>query len=80
MAKLTKGQIEGIRLLADLFVLEDITKQVMPKVFNAEQIEQFKQHMKVESPIPFEAGEELKRQIVEVRREWKARLESGDWS
>lgn len=79
MAKLTKCQIEGIRLIADLFVIEDITKQVMPTVLNAEQLEQFKQHMRKGCPELYEAHEELKRQIVDVRRIWLEKLKEDNW-
>lgn len=79
MTKLTKGQIEGIRLLADLFVLDDLTKQVMAKTLNADQLEQFKQHMKAKCPELTEAGKELKRQIVDARRVWKEELEKDNW-
>jgi len=78
MAKLTKGQIEGIRLLADLFVLDDLTKQVMSTMLTPAQLEQFKQHMKAKCPEMTEAGEELKRQIIDARRVWREELEKDD--
>lgn len=75
MAKLTKGQIEGIRLIADLFVIDDIIKNVFnkdPKL--APYSEELRKHLQNKVLMPFKAQEELQRQIKIVRREWLERL------
>ena len=75
MAKLSKGQIDGIRLIADLFVIEDIIKNVLnkdPQI--APYSEKLRNHLQSKVPAPFEAEKELHRQIKLVRREWMARL------
>lgn len=79
MPKLTKGQIEGIRLLADLFVLDDITDKVMKPMLTADQIANFKAHIKARCPEITEAGEELKRQIAESRQVWIEQLRKDEW-
>lgn len=71
MPKLTKGQTEGIRMIADLFVYQDMTKEVMSKMLTAEQLAEFKRHMQTKMPVIHEAGEELKRQVLQVRSEYR---------
>lgn len=74
MKKLTKTQIETIRLVADFLVIGDITDNVFAKMFTPQQLEDFKAHMKKTSPIAFLAGQELNKQIKEVREVWKQHL------
>jgi hypothetical protein len=71
MNRLTKQQIEGIRLVADFLVIGDITDEVMAKVLTDKQLSDFKQHMRTSAPVPFEAGQELQRQIKEVSQIWR---------
>jgi len=70
MKKLTKGQIEGIRLVADYLVIGDITDKVMSKMMTEQELTAFREHIKKSSPMPFAAGAELNLQIKEVRAEW----------
>lgn len=74
MKKLTKSQIETIRLVADFLVIGDITDNVFAKMFTPQQLEDFKAHMKKTSPDSFLAGQELNKQIKEVREVWKQHL------
>lgn len=74
MKKLTKSQIEGIRLVADFLVIGDIADKVMSKMMTPQQLSDFKEHMKKSCPEPFAAGEELTRQIKDAREVWKAEL------
>lgn len=70
-----KGQIDGIRLIADLFVIDDIIKNVFskdPKL--APYSEELRKYLQNKVPMPFKAQEELQRQIKLVRREWLERL------
>lgn len=78
MSKLTKCQIEGIRLIADLFVYRDMTNEVMAKILTPEQLTQYKQHMERSMPVIHETGEELKRQILLVRAEYRELLLKDD--
>lgn len=81
MVKLNKGQIDGIRLIADLFVIDDIIKNVFNKDPEfARYSEKLRKHLQNKVPMPFEAGEELQRQIKLVRREWLERLKNDpEW-
>lgn len=74
MKKLTKTQIETIRLVADFLVIGDITENVLAKMFTPQQLEAFKAHMKQTCPITFLAGQELNKQIKEVHEVWKQNL------
>lgn len=74
MKKLTKSQIEAIRLVAEFLVIGDITEKVMPKIMNAQHLDDFKKHMQHQCPEQFAAGAELNRQIKEAREVWKTEL------
>ena len=77
MKKLTKGQIEGIRLIADLFVIDDMIKNVFNKdPALAKYSKQYREHLQKEVPTIFMAEAELKRQIELVRKEWRNNLEN----
>ncbi|HFQ5182516.1 TPA: hypothetical protein ACGUW2_004537 [Vibrio vulnificus] len=71
MPKLTKGEVQGIRLIADLFVINDLMKNVFS------QDEDMKSHVSgLKSSIAkacpkFELAEkELQKQIKDVRAVW----------
>lgn len=70
MKRLTKGQIEGIRMVADYLVIGDITDKVMTPMMPEQELAAFREHMKKSCPLPFAAGSELNRQIKEVRAVW----------
>lgn len=77
MKKLTKGQIEGIRLIADLFVIDDMIKNVFNKDPElAKHGKAYREHMQKEVPAIFMAEAELKRQIELVRKEWLKHLKN----
>lgn len=77
MKKLTKGQVEGIRLIADLFVIEDLLKNFFSKYKDfSPHTDDLRKHLQKEVPMPFKAQEELHRQIKLVRREWLERLKN----
>ena len=70
MKKLTKGQIEGIRMVADFLVIGDITDKALAPMMPEQELAAFREHMKNSCPLPFAAGAELNRQIKEVREVW----------
>ncbi|AWX98695.1 hypothetical protein A8139_00820 [Marinomonas primoryensis] len=73
--KLTKGQIEGIRLVADIFMIRDLDKNVMKNDKNlAKHSEDLMKHLEKEVPILFVAEAELKKQYGEVRKYWLEKL------
>lgn len=77
MAKLTKGQIEGIRLLADALVIEYIAKNVFAKnPALAPHTESFRSYMRANVPEPFAAQAELEHQIKLVRSIWLEQLKN----
>lgn len=78
MAKLTKGQKDGIRLIADIFVIEDILKNVFSKDKTlSPHAKALREHLQSKIPLPFEAEQELKQQIKLVREEWLEQI--GSW-
>lgn len=77
MKKLTKGQIDGIRLIADLFVIDDMIKNVFNKdPALAKYSKEYREHLQKEVPTIFMAEAELKRQIELVRKEWLSHLKN----
>lgn len=71
MAKLTKGEIQGIRLIADVFVLNDLMNNVLAKdeAFK-DHMDGLKAHMNKACPKFQLAQDELQKQIQEVRKTW----------
>ncbi|KLI66938.1 hypothetical protein VVYB158_15305 [Vibrio vulnificus CladeA-yb158] len=71
MAKLTKGEIQGIRLIADVYVLNDL----MENVFGKEEcfvgrMDGLRSHVNKACPKFQLAQEELQKQIQNVRKVW----------
>ncbi|EJL6577375.1 hypothetical protein NMS50_001626 [Vibrio cholerae] len=71
MAKLTAAEKKGIRLIADVFVLNDVMKNVFAKdeAFK-ERMDGLKAHMNKACPKFQLAQDELQKQIQEVRKAW----------
>jgi hypothetical protein len=71
MAKLTDAEKKGIRLIADVFVLNDLMKNVFAKdeAFK-EHMDGLKAHMNKACPKFQLAQDELQKQIQEVRKTW----------
>ncbi|CAM3901238.1 hypothetical protein [Rheinheimera salexigens] len=79
MAKLSKQKVAGIRLIADIFVIEDLIKEVISKSEGySDKVEELREHLKKHVPEPFEAANELQRQIKEARSIWRSELEKGN--
>lgn len=76
MAKLTKGQIDGIRLIADTFVVRDLMKNVLAP--NGIDIESLETHLKKKTPKLFAAEVELQKQIQDVRQYWLEALTNNE--
>ncbi len=68
MAKLTQGEISGIRLIADTFVVRDLMKNVLAP--NGVDIESLEIHLRHKTPKLFAAEVELQEQIQDVRKFW----------
>lgn len=75
---LTKGNIEGIRLIADLFVINDLKAKVLKEHLSEEHMSELIKRLESKVPDVFEAGEELKKQISEVRQTWLEMLMNDD--
>lgn len=71
MAKLTAAEKKGIRLIADVFVLNDLMKNVFAKdeAFKG-HMGTLKAHMNKACPKFQLAQDELQKQIQEVRKTW----------
>ncbi|ELL9329721.1 hypothetical protein [Vibrio fluvialis] len=71
MAKLTAAEKKGIRLIADVFVLNDLMKNVFAKdeAFKG-HMDGLKAHMNKACPKFQLAQDELQKQIQEVRKTW----------
>lgn len=70
MAKLTKGEIAGVRLIADLFVVNELIKNVLSEHMTEEQLQGLKKHLTKSVPKVYLAEAELQKQIQEVRNIW----------
>lgn len=68
MAKLTQGEKDGIRLIADVFVVRELMKNVLTP--NGIDIEGLEAHLKKRTPKLFSAEVELQQQIKDVRQYW----------
>ncbi|GIB70322.1 hypothetical protein VCSRO48_0890 [Vibrio cholerae] len=75
MAKLTKAETQGIRLIADVFVLDDLIKNVFEKdeAFKG-HVDGLKKHINKACPKLELARAELQKQIQNSRRVWLAEL------
>lgn len=71
MAKLTAAEKKGIRLIADVFVLNDLMKNIFAKdeAFKG-HMDGLKAHMNKACPKFQLAQDELQKQIQEVRETW----------
>ncbi|MCG6212774.1 hypothetical protein K6U20_11485 [Vibrio fluvialis] len=71
MAKLTTAEKQGIRLIADVFVLNDLMKNFFAKdeAFKG-HMDGLKAHMNKACPKFQLAQDELQKQIQEVRETW----------
>ncbi|EPB6723324.1 hypothetical protein ACRRHK_004447 [Vibrio fluvialis] len=71
MTKLTDAEKKGIRLIADVFVLNDLMKNVFAKdeAFKG-HMDGLKAHMNKACPKFQLAQDELQKQIQEVRKTW----------
>ena len=74
--KLNKGEIAGVRLLADLFVISDLKKNVLSKheCMTPELLVKLDNDLKSRCPKIFAAEIELQKQIKEVRQVWLEEL------
>ncbi|HAS6672746.1 hypothetical protein JHT19_06195 [Vibrio parahaemolyticus] len=71
MAKLTKGEIQGIRLVADVFVFNDLVNNVFAKDEDLKgHADGLKQHVNKSCPKLELAQKELQTQIKAVREVW----------
>ncbi|PKG73166.1 hypothetical protein CXF86_19135 [Shewanella sp. GutCb] len=78
-AKLNKGERDGIRLIADLFVIEDLKKNVLAKsVALAPHLPELETTLLNAVPKVYEAQSELQKQIKEVRKYWLSEFERFD--
>lgn len=78
-AKLNQGEIAGIRLLADLFVIRDLEKNVLAKNEHVKpHIKALEQRLKKTVPKVFAAEAELQKQIHLVRAQWLREWEGLD--
>lgn len=75
MPKLTKGEVQGIRLMADLFAVNDVAKHLedvdTTGLFTAKGLIE---HVKITCPKLALAESELQKQIKDVRRIWLEEL------
>lgn len=68
---LNQGEIDGIRLLADLFVIRDLQKNVLSRHDVVKpHISELESKLKNSVPKVFLAEMELQKQINEVRETW----------
>ncbi|MEC4724531.1 hypothetical protein HWQ46_03085 [Shewanella sp. D64] len=78
-AKLNKGERDGIRLIADLFVIEDLKKNVLAKsVALAPHLPELEITLLNAVPKVYAAQSELQKQIKEVRKYWLSEFERLD--
>ncbi|WP_432772573.1 hypothetical protein [Vibrio parahaemolyticus] len=71
MAKLTKGEVQGIRLIADVFVFNDLVNNVFAKDEELKShADALKQHVNKSCPKFELAQKELQKQIKAVREVW----------
>ena len=71
MPKLEKGEIQGIRLIADLYVFNDLVENVFEKDERLkDHSKELKDHVKKACPKFELAQKELQHQLEEVRSEW----------
>lgn len=74
-AKLNKGEIAGIRLIADLFVIRELKAKVFAKDEHLkDHLEGLDSALARACPKTFAAGDELQKQIKDVRKVWLEEL------
>lgn len=74
-AKLNQGEVAGIRLIADLFVLRELKMNVLAKNMHFKiHLNELEEHLKTCAPKVFAAEEELQKQINLVKDYWIAQL------
>lgn len=75
ISKLTKGEVQGIRLIADLFAVSDVARHLeevdTTELFAAKGL---MEHVKMKCPKLALAESELQKQIKDVRRVWLEEL------
>lgn len=76
MAKLTAGEMAGIRLIADLFVINDLIKNVLGQHITEEQCQKLKRDLVKDAPKIYLAEAELQKKIQEVRKIWIEEFEA----
>ncbi|MGI2222344.1 hypothetical protein [Shewanella oncorhynchi] len=78
-AILNRGELAGIRLVADLFVIRELEKNVLAKNEHVKpHIKALDQRLKKAVPKVFAAEAELQKQIHLVRAQWLRELEGLD--
>ncbi|HAS63219.1 MAG TPA: hypothetical protein DCS35_12005 [Vibrio sp.] len=76
--RLTKGEKEGIQLIADLFVIRELIENVFAKDEHiGPQIKAFEAHIRKAVPQVYIAGEELQKAIASTRETWLRELKEG---
>ncbi len=71
MTELTKSEMEGIRLVADIFVVEDLIKNVFAKEeCTKAHVDGLRKAINKACPKFESAKAELQKQIDEVRKVW----------
>ncbi|WP_337840488.1 hypothetical protein [Rheinheimera sp.] len=78
MARLTKAQIDGIRLVADVIVIEQLLSDVYQRQLTPKQLTALRNHLEKNVPKPFAAKAELAKQINLVRAEWLKQLKEDN--
>ncbi|MGK4302786.1 hypothetical protein ACSMFS_02740 [Shewanella xiamenensis] len=73
-AKLNQGEIAGIRLLADFFVVSGLIDVLAEDQRLHQHIPKLKQQLNKSVPKVFAAEVELQKQIKEVREYWQHEL------
>lgn len=77
--KLTQGEIKGIRLLADVFVIRDLQRNVLAKSEPFKPyLEGLESNLKERIPDVFTAEKEFKKQLDEVRQYWLDELTKSE--
>ncbi len=73
--KLTQGEIDGIRLVADMLVVRDVIKNVL--VPSGVDINELEAHTSKEAPKLLLTEIELEKQLQDVRKYWIETLTNG---
>ncbi len=77
--KLTKGEKQGIQLVADCFVVKDLLENFFAKdERSAPHVKEFEKHLRNAEPRVFLAEKELQRAISDARKVWIEELSKGE--